>query len=235
MSHFAVAVFHRLDQNIADLLAPYSEHLEVKPYLQYTRQQAIDWVRKHIEQFKTAPDEDCWNFMAQDYGDGLKDAAGNLFSTYNPQSKWDWYQVGGRFAGTLKTEYGNVNEAPVEAIDITLDEQLYRRAVHFWEVVIEGVPLQPWEKRADFIAVYKKEYYLNYYKDKETYAKISASFGTYACVTPDGKWHEKGEMGWFGCTNATAEESLDWDLHFRERFIDNAEPGLIVTIVDCHI
>ena len=232
MSHFAVAVFHRLDQNIADLLAPYSEHLEVKPYLQYTRQQAIDWVREHCEKFKTAPDEDCWNFMAEDYGDGLKDAAGNLFSTYNPKSKWDWYQVGGRYAGMLRTKSGNVDEAPIEAIDLTPDSQKYNKAVRFWEVVVEGTPSEPWEHVSAF---YKPEHYLNCYKDKETYARISASFGTYACVTPDGEWHEKGVAGWFGSSSATAEESLDWDLHFRERFIDNAEPGLIVTIVDCHI
>ena len=46
MSHFAVLVLHEEDQSIENLLAPYSENLEVEPYIKYTRIQAINKMRK---------------------------------------------------------------------------------------------------------------------------------------------------------------------------------------------
>lgn len=40
------------------------------------------------------------------------------FSTYNPMSKWDWFEVGGRWDGTLLLKDGSkTNEACVEEID----------------------------------------------------------------------------------------------------------------------
>lgn len=69
----------------------------------------------------------------------------------------------------------------------------------------------------------------------ETYAKIQSSVVTYAVIMPDGKWYQKGDMGWFGLSSETEEESYDWDMHFKENFIDKADPDWILTIVDCHI
>ena len=48
------------------------------------------------------------------------DSEGNELSTYNPNSKWDWYQIGGRWDGALKTKDGKtVNETTVGEIDIS--------------------------------------------------------------------------------------------------------------------
>ena len=66
-------------------------------------------------------------------------------------------------------------------------------------------------------------------------ARYCAQFSTYAVVTPDGKWHGKGEMGWFACSSETADEAKDWEEHYKERFIDTADPEWYLTIVDCHI
>ncbi len=52
MSHFSVAVFHRADQSVESLLAPYDENIKVEPYLEYTRQQAIDFAREHYDDCK---------------------------------------------------------------------------------------------------------------------------------------------------------------------------------------
>lgn len=49
MSHYAVAVFHREDQDVTNLLAPYDENKEVEPYCIYSRQEAIDYARKHYK------------------------------------------------------------------------------------------------------------------------------------------------------------------------------------------
>ena len=42
-------------------------------------------------------------------------------------------------------------------------------------------------------------------------------------------------MGWFGVSSETSDERLDWELHYKERFIDAAKPDWTITIVDCHI
>ena len=69
----------------------------------------------------------------------------------------------------------------------------------------------------------------------ETYIKTQETFCCHAVVTPDGIWHEPSEVGWFGCTDGDPADELEWDLHFKERFIDTAEFDWVATVVDCHI
>ncbi len=286
MSHFSVAVFHREDQDVEDLLAPYDEGIVVAPYIKYTREQAIAKVRKEIEDYKNGlyaeylanpekyekncsneshlkylredfpkklnwTDDECYEDVARWYDDEDMDEDGNIYSTYNPNSKWDWYSIGGRFPGMLKSKNGehgdgsafNANprvdgefdSARVGDIDFSMDMDAYNKAIRYWEVVVEKQPLRNDEDKNDFVSWYRDGYYKEYYNDKETYAKVCASCSTYAVITPNGRWHQKGDMGWFGMSSETADESLDWDLHYKERFIDTADPDWILTIVDCHI
>jgi len=57
-------------------------------------------------------------------------------------------------------------------------------------------------------------------------------FTTFAVILPDGKWYEKGEMGWWACVS---NEEAEWEEKYKERFLDNADPEWTLTIVDCHI
>ena len=87
----------------------------------------------------------------------------------------------------------------------------------------------------NYMTLFSKQYYEDYYGDRETYARYMANFRTYAVITPDGKWYAEGNMGWFGCSSATPEEFKKWCEHYKEIFLDNADPDWILTIVDCHI
>lgn len=51
-------------------------------------------------------DEIQWH-EPEDIGDD-----GETYSTYNPKSKWDWYSLGGRWAGLLKLKEGIVKPHP---------------------------------------------------------------------------------------------------------------------------
>ena len=229
MSHFSVAVFHRQDQKVGDLLAPYDENTKVEPYLQFTKQMAIKYARKHYKDCKDLSDEKCWKIMA----DGRRtDPDGNLYSTYNPNSKWDWWEVGGRFNKQLKVGKVLRDEAYVKDIDFTMDEETYKDALDFWDVLMSGKPETPGK---NYMTLFSKQYYEDYYGDRETYARYMANFRTYAVITPDGKWYAEGDMGWFGCSSATPEEFKKWCEHYKEIFLDNADPKWILTIVDCHI
>jgi hypothetical protein len=241
MSHFAVLVLHEEDQFIEDLLAPYDENLEVEPYIKYTRIQAINKMRKDCPSLYKDKSEDEIFQEACDWFGCTLDDDNNLLSTYNPHSKWDWWQVGGRFSGILPiiptaldgyhgAEY--VDSAFVRHIKWVqpLDKEKREDIIKWWNVNIEGA-----EGEKDECFLYNPEYYKERYKDVETYIKTRELPCYHAVVTPDGIWHEPSKVGWWGCTNGNPSDELEWDLHFKERFIDTAEFDWVATIVDCHI
>ena len=124
MSHFVGLCF---GDNWEDNLDRYYEGLEVEAYVVYTKEEAIDHVKKtHANNYEFAVDslqnphldsslkeryqdivdkglfisyEDAWK-EAKDWGYEI-DENENLLSTYNPESKWDWCSVGGRWSGFL--------------------------------------------------------------------------------------------------------------------------------------
>jgi hypothetical protein len=175
----------------------------------------------------------------------------------NPNAKWDWYQIGGRWSGLLKLknnaesgEYGKrswtnkntiisgnkADSAKIKDIDFSIDKKEYVESLRFWELVVEGdTPKNTEEKRIIENNFYKPEYYSNRYDNKEEYARLSSEFSTYAVITPDGIWHSKGEMGWWACGSETDEEAKAWNKSFKKRFINTADPEWILTVVDCHI
>lgn len=165
---------------------------------------------------------------------------GSVISTYNPDSKWDWYVEGGRFSGLLKlkvpNEYDSVSadSAYAEEIDFSSDKEEYESSIRFWELVVEGAEPKTEDERTIF-SLYNKEYYKDRYKSKEEYASRNSAFRTWAVVTPDGVWHEAGQMGWFGCHSATAEDERDFSDNYH-KFIEQAiENNWFVTVIDCHI
>jgi hypothetical protein len=176
----------------------------------------------------------------------------------NPNAKWDWWVVGGRWSGLLKLKdeattgqmgdrrWTNINEnipkgrvdsAKVRDIDFSIDMDEYNRNLRFWELVVEGdTPRNVEEEEiVKWSFYYNPEYYLNRYDSKEEYARLCSEFDAYAVITPDGKWHSKGEMGWWGISSESHEEAKKWNKSFKEAFIDNADPEWTLTIVDCHI
>lgn len=75
MSHFVVAVFHEEDQSVDELLAPYDEEIKYAPYLKYSKQEAINYVRKNYREMLGNSDEECWKLIASWY---IYDRKGDL-------------------------------------------------------------------------------------------------------------------------------------------------------------
>ena len=55
---------------------------------------------------------------------------------------------------------------------------------------------------------------------------------THAIVTPDGEWHEKGEMGWFAVVH-DEKANEEWEREIVE--ITRNHQDCIMVGVDCHI
>ena len=187
---------------------------------------------------------------------------GEIYSTYNPNSKWDWYEVGGRYAGMLRVKEGTPFHEPNFSWDIEHDEQekviadfgtdvavagtvdftkihrteeSYAASLRYWELMVEGAkPKTEDENEMVSYSFYTPEFYIERYGNKETYAKCQSSFSTWA-VLMDGAWYEKGSMGMFALSDETHDEAIDWEMNYYDRFIKNLPEKSILTIVDCHI
>lgn len=262
MSHYTVAVFMTDDsQSVDDLLAPYDENITVAPYVKATKAQLIQdekaalkrvaessyarWKKDpkgyeakcfnpaHIEYLKSIPkrlkmtDEELYQEAIKGYENELS-PDGDLLSTYNPNSKWDWYTIGGRWAGMLilkgkSKKARGCNAAFASEIDF---EAMQSKA---------AAELQPYEEamQSPFM---KEEYMRERFPTEEEYIKRATAFSTYAVVTPDGRWHAPGDMGWWGMSSETSEDERAWELSYYDRFIKPAvENNWYLVIVDCHI
>lgn len=166
---------------------------------------------------------------------------GSVLSTYNPQSKWDWYVEGGRWSGMLRLKVtddypsgGCTDSAYADEVDFSPCKEDYDDAVDFWELIVEGREPKN-EDEKNILSFYNKDFYLNKYSTKEKYAEYQSAFRTYAVVTPDGEWHEPGRMGWFGCSFATEEDEKVYYENYHKFIEDAIENNWLLTVVDCHI
>lgn len=237
MSHFTVAVFTRTDdhEELEALLDPFNECTEEKEYLEF---QPCPKTKEEVEakyEVEKENYEDFEDFLLHYYGYRVNEATGEYGYTCNPNAKWDWWQIGGRWGGLLKIKKDGAcdNSAKVADVDFTPDQNAYNKAIRFWEVVVEGKERLPHENKEDFFHFYKPEYYIQYYGTKEAYAESCSCFSTYAFLTADGEWVGKGDMGWFGMGTDTGESAREYQKKLDKYIADH--PELYITIIDCHI
>jgi len=243
MTHYTVLI---IGNNIEGKLIPYNENLIVKPYI-YKRKGEIIATKRRLEMdkdhFRKVTPMSYIEFYKYWYGDYELDTYGNILTTYNPDSKWDWYEIGGRWQGMLKLKDGAkgihgkaaymlkdhkyidncVDQARFCDIDwITMKRERIRNRHNEWNKELTG--------KDRFFAFHM----LNTYGTMENYINTSNHL-TYAVITEDGQWYAPGEMGWFGCSSESHEESQKWNDKYWDTFLADLSPDTLITIVDCHI
>lgn len=144
MSHFVGLCF---GENWENDIEKYDESLQVEGYIAYTKEDAIqeaiarqaenyDWAvktldkdnisthtydhcTKLVQKGPTLTPQEAWEIV-KDWGYEI-DENDNLISHYNPDSRWDWYSIGGRWSGFLplkdRDEEGNPIETNVAYFD----------------------------------------------------------------------------------------------------------------------
>ena len=253
MSHYTVAVITK-DGDYESALAPFDESLEVEKYIRKTREETIEKCKYEKQQYENSNDEkykkwfesSSWSKIdytndetiiktfLEEMGDEDYDEYGNEWSTYNSDSKWDWYSVGGRWNNMLKLKNGErTNSAIVKNLDFAPDLEKVEYYKRFWEVVVEDSSLKNEEKEEDFKTYWNKNYYLKTYSTKENFVKEQTSFNTYA-ILYKGEWIEPNQMGWFGCSHADENDYERYRKTFEE-IMSNLNPEDWITVVDCHI
>ena len=208
-------------------------------------------------------DEECYKDVVryEEPEDIMPD--GSIKHHYNPNAKWDWYSIGGRWCGSLYVDenytdgtigemswtyegdknaaygceypgYKRVDGAFLKDVNFPNTQQEIERAKRFWEIYIEGDnPKDDDEKALVEHEFWKREYYLENYKTKDNYIKANSGLILYGVVTKDGKWYEKGQMGWWGI--ASNEDCIGWPDTFKKLIWGNVEDGDYITVLDCHV
>ena len=222
-------------------------------------------------------------FMSEWHGSEERDPEMGVYGYWaNPQAKWDWFQVGGRWTGFFKmkpeteggvgkpgilaspAEKGYADQAYKKDIDFagmrdeagekagkTYDKMLAVIGDHLEDFIPLGkmrdevcggnidlarekYHAQPakkalqtaedtdlrWNNIEDFLCT-REEYV------EKAQAKAISTFA----VLMDGKWYEKGEMGWWACVS---NEKADWSEEFG-KLLDGISDETLLTVVDCHI
>jgi hypothetical protein len=105
------------------ILAPWDENMQVAPYRSYEGTDPENfWATESLRKEKLVPERATWEQVAAAYnaryeheeesGEYLRIEEDRAYtmSTYNPDSKWDWWSIGGRWAGYFAVKPGHRTE-----------------------------------------------------------------------------------------------------------------------------
>lgn len=197
----------------------------------------IEYLTKEFPPKLSWTDEQCYQDGIKWYDESSVLPNGDVVSTYNPLSKWDWYEIGGRWGGYIKTNEGDSNKAKIKNITNLFDVKKANEARIFWDIYVDGKePITEYEREiAEKPHLYSKDYYIKYYQNVDNFVDCQATFSTYAFIDEFGEWHEKGSMGWWGISDQTDDAEEVWVKKFKEYLTDDSRKDYWLTIVDCHI
>lgn len=239
MSHFVVLVTNVNINGLDKQLAPFNEELELPKHVVKTKAELIkdakdikqraeelasngegdrEWVQKYLG---AKTDEDLYQLAKEDYSDSDFNENGDLLETWNENAKWDWWVEGGRWDGWLVKKNGErCNRCLVKELDF------------------DGMRKAELEDRAKYYDQEIKKPEPFFWGYKQTPTRDEYVYGAEIFVSPyavlhDGKWIEKGEMGWWGIDDPHYTEE-DWEKKFQE-FFKTLDPETEIAIVDCHI
>lgn len=127
MSHFTVLV---IGEDIENQLAPFNEDIVLPPYKvgEVPEEDKLRFIKYYNKEFDSEKEniDEKFNSLYKEFGDDWnsnswkKDSQGIWveYSTYNPNSKWDWYSIGGRWSDFFKLKNGKyADEAKKSDID----------------------------------------------------------------------------------------------------------------------
>lgn len=189
MSHFTVLV---IGPDPEGQLARFDENLEVEPHIA-----PCGWCDGDA---KYQPCENC--------GDTGKET-----TTRNPEGRWDYYRLGGRYAGFLRLHPGSNGSLGEKA----------------WEYTFNGPDQEDWTDRADQAL-----------RGAVDLSRIQAEcwdgerpYRTYAVVA-EGAWKGRGDMGWFGVSHNESMTDIEW-VAWWDRMVEGLPDNMLLTVVDCHV
>lgn len=232
--------------------------VEWKALVEREEQLEQEYDRQHPYHAKADPDcEEC-------------SGTGKRMSTYNPDSQWDWWQVGGRWTGAFTAadeqpyepgmDPGNIETCVIcggtgkrlwitdlvpagsegsqglQYLGKKPGEEFTRPAREGEEHVAEENDCNACEGTGQAVAWSSqwRAFPGDVVPVAEWLAKLEGDKGLevvpYALVTPDGAWHQRGKMGWWGMSRDDVSKQ-DW----HEQVIALAERHADAVAVGCDL
>lgn len=283
MSHFVALVFGKDHEA---LLEPFDENTAVDPYWaveyeapvptdNYYLKEAIS--RGDLTESSTLDELVAWmNEYARSEEHGQTYRAtpeGKIerLTTYNPQSKWDWWSVGGRWSDHLLLKSGKrADQALKSEVDWDAMEADARASAaedfDKFAAATAGMPtpekwteeyveskggldlarlaynaqpvVQEFKKLGYWLEEVHEEFLLDLpeAERREKYIErraLGARVPARAIITPDGEWHERGTMGWFGMSFGDVPVA-EW-AKTKADLLASVPDDETVTVIDCHI
>lgn len=254
MSHFTVLV---VGEDVEGQLEPFCElecslskdEIRIDPRAEFICEYTTEELKKDFVRVKDEyPDryyENLEEFADEYHGYSKLEGSDEWGRWTNPNSKWDWYSIGGRWTGFFKIKdnpkypddiyFGSPgafgNQAPIG----------YADSIRICDIDFEGMKNDKIEKaKSDWIEIQNKVklgdknvYWMYGIKENQTekeYIDDSCKFSTYALLK-NGEWYAKGEMGWFGVSH---DDNENWSEEM-EKLIAGLPEDTLLTVVDCHI
>ncbi|WP_349984490.1 hypothetical protein ABRP17_016405 [Stenotrophomonas sp. WHRI 8082] len=292
MSHFTVLV---IGDNVEKQLQPFhefectgtnDEFVQDIDVTEECREHGLDW--HGLEDLVVASESEVDRNGAHQFGYAVMEG-GQLIKAVNrtnPNKKWDWWQVGGRWSGYFKLKPGAIGSCgesgflgscrntgadradQVRKGDIDVEGMRAEAAATdgrkwdeiraitgdlddliTWTETRERFPGDIEAARAAYHSQRAKQAIANaddkdhrfaflqlddfkVSRDVFTRRAADSAISTFA-VLKDGRWYERGDMGWFGFV-ADEKDPDAWNREFAA-LIDGLPNDTLLTVVDCHI
>lgn len=282
MSHFTVLV---IGDNPTEQLQPFHEYECTGTEDQYVV--FVPVTEEDLAEAKGEYEEDKSNyanfddFINENYGWQKEDD--QYGRRTNPNAKWDWYLLGGRWTGYFKLKPGvrGVSGEPglmTRAAQPGYADSVLKKHIDFEAMrkaavdkaterfdtamaVLKDLPVHKTYK--ELLAENNEDYDIarnaywaqprcevwnrklkdvfgmmsspdDFVTDREAYLKEASdgAISTFAIIK-DGKWYERGEMGWWGIVSDEKDKD-EWDAQFAA-MIDALPEETPLHVYDCHI
>lgn len=229
MSHFRVAVFANDPSEFESLLAPYSETDETYYKFHVLTDSEMDDLRNRYENMEDKTDS--FERFLTDIGYVIDLTSGEIGYSSNPNAKWDWYSLNGGdwqfelLPGEALDENGNGRKNQYDYVNPDYSKA---KSTRHWKDMKELSESKDDDEDKRFAAQFMMEN-----PDLDQYLNECYWNAPYAFITPDGKWHAPGTVGWFAFSDDTAES---WKSYLKE-WTDwlSSDQNPYVNFVDCHI
>lgn len=260
MTHFLTLVIvpkeeSNLKTAVTELLEPYDENIRVAPYKEYLTKREIGRMAKCYGKEKN-PDTKVFKKNGKinikhliekhmedwsGYEGGMDKKGAYHWNRYNPSSKWDWYEIGGRWSNLLKRICGE------PGYDELQDKANYKKCSYCdgtgtrqgCEWCVKSRPknyLYPVIGKG-CNACHGTGMSLNFdmikrFPDHCLVEQLTKDEIGNDIITPDGVWHTMGRHGWWAMFKEEMSESK-WVGEIKA--ILTKYKGYTAVIVDCHI
>jgi hypothetical protein len=207
MTHFTVGIIvpedklPQIQSFIATQMEPYCEHTQVEPYVCYSVEQAKTEIERDIHRLERIIERQDPEYNQ----DECHEILARLRQT-TPEEQYREY--------VLHHESFNAQGEPLSTYNPSSKWDWWVIGGR-WDGWITGTKASG-ESVADNIAT--------------TAQAIERKIIPHAIITPDGQWHERGQMGWWAIL---ITENEDWDAQAGE--ILASYPGHQLLILDAHI